>query len=152
MADIETQLPQLGSTEQGVHVRAVAVHQPAAFVHDAAHFQYVGVEQAQRTGQRYHHAGQIISGQLAQRIQVGVAVSVGGQRYHVKAGHRGRRRVGSVGAVRYCHLRAPRVAASQMVGSNHEYAAKFAVGAGQRRQTGCLHPRDFGQKVLQSVK
>ena len=152
MANVKPQVAQPGPPQQGVHIGPVAVHQPAAVVDNPAHFQYVPVEQPQGAGQRNHHAGEVVVGQFPQGGQVGVAVSVGRDGHHIKAGHGGRCRIRAVGAVGNAHFGAAAVALRQVVGPHHQHAGQFPVGAGQRGQAGGRHPRYFGEIALQPVQ
>ena len=152
VTDIETQFAELGAAEQRVHVRAVAINQAAAVVDDPADFQDVGVEQAQGAGQGNHHPGKVVAGNLPERGQIGVAVSVGWDRNHVEAGHCRGGGISAVGAVRDAHLGSAGVAAGQVIRAHHEHAAQFAVGAGEARQAGGGHAGNLGEEVLQSVE
>jgi hypothetical protein len=65
--------------EQGVHIGAVAVHQPAAAVDDLDDLLDLLLEQAQRVGVGDHHADDLVADAAAQRVEIDVAAFVRGQ-------------------------------------------------------------------------
>ena len=108
---VEAQISELHPADDGVQIGAVAVNYAAGVADDARDVENVGIEQAERAGERYHQPGEVVVHGRAEGVQVGVAVGVGRQRHHAKARHRRRRRVCAVRGVGYQDVLAPRVAA-----------------------------------------
>ena len=122
MHHVEAQVAHLYPSQQGVHIRAVGVHQPPRFVNQAADLNNLLVEKAQRAWKGYHHPCQVRRGLPLEGFQVAVAVVVRRNRHYSEARHGRRSRVCSVGAVGHQHLQPPPVAPLLMILLNHENA------------------------------
>ena len=84
-----------------------------------------------------------------QGLQVHVAVFIRSKLNDIEAGHGCGSRVGAVGAVGDGDFRAAGFAVGQVVGPDHEHAAQFAVGPGQRGQS---HRRQSGYLAQETLK
>ena len=148
---VEAQVSQLGAPQEGVHIGAVAVDDPARFVDEPAHLQDVGIEQSQCAGQRQHDARQLRARGLSQRLDVRVAARVRRQRHDLEARHGRRGGVRPVGAVGDEHLAPRGVASGEMVSPRHQHPGQLAVGSGHGRQAYVRQPGDLGEVVLEPV-
>ena len=149
--DVEAQLSGLHPAEQRVEVRPVAVDHAAGVADHLDHGKDVVVEEPQGAGLGEHEARDVVPHHRAEGADVGVAVRVGGQRDDVEARHRGRGRIGPVGAVRHQHPGAGEVAPGAVVGAGHQHPGELPLGPRHRRQGGRRHPGDLGEDLLEVV-
>ena len=145
---VETHVAGTRHAHDRVQVRAVIVVHAARLAHNAGDFEDVFVKQTQRVGVCEHESGGVVAHKRAQRFHVHAAVRRGRHRHNLEAGHRGAGGIGAVRRIGHDDLRAPMVAAAQVIGAHHQHAREFAVRAGAGLKRHVVHAGDFGQVFL----
>ena len=146
---VKPKLAQFHPSQQRVQIRPVAIYNAARVPHNPHNLQDVGIEQPKRAWQRYHQARQVFAHRIAQRLQIGIALRVRGQRDDIKSAHARRRRVSAMRAVRDKHLAAMRIPALPVIRPRHQHPREFAVRPRHRRKAAARHPCYLRQPLLQ---
>ena len=149
MNNVETQVAELDSSDDGVEVGAVPVHNAAGVADDPGYIQDIRVEEAKSAGQGYHQPCEFVAHGVSQGIKIGVSVGVRGQRDDVETSHRCGCRVGPVRRVGDQNVLALIVAAIEVVGPCHQKAREFTVSARHRGERAACHACYLVQDFLQ---
>ena len=149
MHHVDAHVSRAGDTEQRVQVRAIAVDEAAAGVHDLADLGDLLLEEPERVRVGDHQARDLFVHQLGDRVRVQDAVTAGRNGDDVVSVERGTGGVGAVGRVGDEDLLARRIAALLVIGADHHDAGQFSLGARRRLQRHAVHAADFGQPLFE---
>ncbi len=127
MQHVEAQVAWPHHSQQRVHVRSVAVYQPATTMHHLDHRLDLLFEQAEGIGIGEHEAGDGIVALGAQRLDIDVAAGIGGDLHDPQAAHRCGGRVRSVGRVGDQNLVPLGIAAVGVIGTDDENPGQFPM-------------------------
>ena len=142
MHRVDAQVAGTRLAEEGVQVGPVAVHEPAAGVHDLADARDVLLEEAQRVRVGEHQTGHVLAHGGRDGIGVEDPVVSGGHGPDRVAVERRTRRVRAVRRVGN-ENRVPVLTALLVVGADHHESCEFSLGARCRLQRHAVHARDF---------
>ncbi len=148
---IDAHIAGAQDAQQGVHVGAIAIDQPAAIVDSLDDMLKVLIEEPQRVGVGQHQADDGIVALRLECRQVHVAALIGGDLDDLQTDHAGGSRVGAVRRIGDEHLDALRIAAGLVVGAHDEHAGQLAVGASCRLEGDCGKSADLLQPFLHFV-
>ena len=147
--DVESHGAREDLAEDGVQVGPIVVEQATGLVDDFPYLADPALEHAQGRGVGEHDTRGPWPGEVAQGVDIQVAV--GGRRHlpHGEAAHHGGGGIGAVRRIRDQDLGTVGRTPVQMVGANHRYPGKLPLGARHGRQRERLHPGDPAQQLLQ---
>ncbi len=131
---VEAHIARAHLAKDGVEVGAVVIQQATDLVHDLGDLGDLALEYAQggRVGQ--HDAGGLRPDSGLERLDIDVALGIGGNLAHGHAEHGGGGRVGAVRRIRHQDLGTGQIVARAVVGADHRHTGELALGAGHRRQ------------------
>jgi hypothetical protein len=86
--DIDSQVARTANTQERIHIRAVAIDQPAAVVNDFNDFEHLLVKKPEGVGVGEHQTGDIFIAQGFKRDSIHIACGICGHRHNVKSTHR----------------------------------------------------------------
>ena len=143
--------PGADDAEDGVHVRAVEVHERASIVQELGDLADLGVEQPDRVGVGDHEDGGLVVELRSEVGEVDEAARVALDGDGLEPGEVRRGRVGAVGAVGDEDLR-PRFALVAEVGGSDQERRQLAMRAGRRLEADGGQASDLGEVRLQVVQ
>ena len=97
--DIDAKLTGLGYPQQGVHIRAIAIHQTTGLMHDGGDIAYILIEQTQGVWVGEHETSEGLVTFCLQGFQIDIAALIRGNLLDDKAAHCRGGRVGTMGGV-----------------------------------------------------
>ena len=150
MHDVEAHVARPDHAEQGIHVGSVVVEQAATAVHEFRDLHYVALEESERVGVRHHYAGDIVSEQRFQGLDVHKTVRIGLHDHYLESADGGGGRVRAVRAVGNYDLGPRAVAAAHVVLPHQHQAGKLAMGSGAGQEGETLHARDSRERLVEA--
>ncbi len=148
MHEVEADVTGLDNAQDGVEVRAVAIHQAASLMHQIGDFAHMLVEQSQRIGIREHQASGAWPKFTLEVVQIDVAACACLDFDHLHACHRRRRRIGAVRRIGTQDFDALVVATVAVIGAKHQDAGELALRSGGGLQRYSVESGDLSQQSI----
>ena len=150
---VEAEIAGARDPEERVHVRAVAVHEPADVVYRGADLAHALFEEADGVRVREHEACDVRSERRLQRVEVDVPACVAFHRGDLVPAHRGRCRVRAVRRVRDDDATPlSSLAAFRVVRLEHEERGELGLRARLRLKADEVHAADLREELLELVR
>jgi hypothetical protein len=149
MHDVEAEIAGTHDADNGVHVGAVSVDQPAASVHKLHDLPDMLLEKAERVRIGHHDARESVIAGGADSFQIDIAAPIGRSLDCCEASHGGRSRIRSVGGIGNEDAGPLDISALAVVGAHHQEAGEFAVRSGRGLQRDACKATDFREPLLQ---
>ena len=143
---VHTEIAGANLANQGVHVGAIHIKQPALGMHDVGNLVDLLFEDSQRIRIRQHQRGNIFVALCRQCSNIHHALCIGCHFLYGITNHRSRCRVSTVGRVRNENFLAW-IAVGLLKRANHQQAGKLAMRPGRRLQRDRIHAGDFKQTL-----